>query len=40
MAAYAYYVRRRIRAFLTRKKVDPAVILPITNKTGESREIA
>jgi hypothetical protein len=40
LAAYAYYVRRRIRAFFTRKKVDPAVILPVVNKTGESREIA
>jgi hypothetical protein len=40
MAAYAYYVRRRIRAFFTRKKVDPAIILPVVNKTGESRETA
>ena len=40
MAAYAYYVRRRIRAFFTRKKAEPVVILPVVNKTGESREIA
>ena len=39
-AAYAYYVRRRIVAFFTRKKEDTAVVLPVTAKTGESREIA
>jgi hypothetical protein len=39
-AAYAYYIRRRIRAFFTRKKEEPAVVLPVANKAGESREIA
>jgi hypothetical protein len=39
VAAYAYYVRRRIRAFFT-KKDQPAVMLPGTTKAGESREIA
>ena len=39
-AAYAYYVRRRIRAFFMRKKVEPADVLPVTNKTGDSREVA
>jgi hypothetical protein len=39
-AAYAYYVRRRIRAFFARKKAEPADVLPITSKTGESREVA
>jgi hypothetical protein len=40
LAAYAYYVRRNIRAFFARKKVEPAVVLPVANKTGESRETA
>jgi hypothetical protein len=40
VAAYAYYVRRRIHAFFTRKKVEPAVVLPVAKKTGESREAA
>jgi hypothetical protein len=39
-AAYAYVVRRRIRAFFTRKKEDPSAVLPVAGKTGESREIA
>lgn len=40
-AAYAYYIRRRIRAFFSRKKEDaPAVVLPVATKAGESREIA
>ena len=38
-AAYAYMVRRRIRAFFNRKK-GPAVVLPVPAKTGDSREIA
>lgn len=40
MAAYAYYVRRRIRAFFTRKKTEPADVLSVASKTGESREVA
>ena len=39
-AAYAYVVRRRIRAFFSRKKDTPAPVLPVATKTGESREIA
>jgi hypothetical protein len=40
-AAYAYYIRRRIRAFFSRKKEEPVpVVLPVANKAGESREIA
>ena len=39
-AAYAYYLRRRIRAFFSRKKEEPAVVLPVAVKSGESREIA
>ncbi len=39
-AAYAYVVRRRIRAFFTRKKDAPAEVLPVIAKSGESREIA
>jgi hypothetical protein len=38
-AAYAYYVRRRIRAFFARKK-EPAIVVPVTTKAGESREVA
>jgi hypothetical protein len=39
-AAYAYYVRRRIRAFFSRKKVAPTVVLPVATKAGESSEAA
>ena len=39
-AAYAYYLRRRIRAFFSRKKEEPAVVLPVATKAGESQEIA
>ena len=38
MAAYAYMVRRRIMAFFARKK--QTAVLPVANKTGDSREIA
>ena len=40
MAAYAYLVRRKIRAFFQRKKEEPTAVLPVAPKTGESREIA
>jgi len=40
VAAYAYVVRKRILAFFSRKKVNSAAVLPVSNKTGESREIA
>ncbi len=40
VAAYAYYVRRRIRAFFTPKKDQPVVMLPVTTKAGESSEVA
>ncbi len=39
-AAYVYMVRRRILAFFSRKKENQAAILPVANKTGDSREIA
>ena len=39
-AAYVYMVRRRILAFFSRKKDNPAVVMPVANKAGESREIA
>ena len=39
-AAYAYVVRRKIRAFFSRKKEDPSGVLPVAGKTGESSEIA
>jgi len=38
LAAWAYMVRRRIRAFFTRKK-EPAV-LPVAPKAGDTREAA
>ncbi|HEX9200722.1 MAG TPA: hypothetical protein VF865_14255 [Acidobacteriaceae bacterium] len=40
MAAYAYYVRRRIRSFFSRKKDGPAAVVPVGTKSGESREAA
>jgi hypothetical protein len=40
LAAYAYYVRRKILAFFSRKKKAPAVVLPMVTKTGDTREIA
>jgi hypothetical protein len=39
-AAYAYYVRRRIRAFFSRKKKVSTVVLPVATKAGESSEAA
>jgi hypothetical protein len=39
-AAYAYYVRRRIRAFFSRKKKVSTVVLPVATKAGESSEVA
>jgi len=40
-AAYAFYIRRRIRAFFSRKKEAPAVVvLPVATKAGESSEAA
>lgn len=38
LAAWAYMVRRRIRAFFTRKK-EP-VALPVAPKAGDTREAA
>jgi hypothetical protein len=38
-AAYAYYIRRRIRAYFSRKK-DPAIILPVTTKAGDTSKAA
>jgi hypothetical protein len=39
VAAYAYFIRRRIRMFFTRKK-DPSDVLPVGPKAGDPREIA
>ena len=38
-AAYIYYIRRRIRAFFSRKKDQPEIV-PVTSKTSEPSEIA
>jgi hypothetical protein len=38
-AAYLYIARRKVRAFFARKK-DPAVVLPVASKPGDSREAA
>jgi len=35
----AYYIRRRIRAFFSRKK-EPSIVLPVAAKAGESSEVA
>ncbi len=39
VAAWAYMVRRRIRAFFTRKKEEPAAVLPIP-RPDSTREAA
>jgi hypothetical protein len=39
-AAYAYYVRRRIRAFFSRKKEEPPIVVPVATKAGGSSEAA
>jgi hypothetical protein len=39
IAAYAYFIRRRIRIFFTRKK-DSTAVLPVAPKAGDPREIA
>jgi hypothetical protein len=39
-AAYAYYVRRRIRAFFLRNKKDATIALPVAAKVDGSREVA
>jgi NADH:ubiquinone oxidoreductase subunit H len=36
MAAYVYYIRRRIMAFFQSKKKGPAVVLPVSTKAGDS----
>jgi hypothetical protein len=38
-AAYAYYIRRRIRAYFSRKK-EPTIALPVATKAGDSSEAA
>lgn len=40
LAAYAYMVRRRIRAFFQKKKKRPEVVLPVAAKVGDNREAA
>jgi hypothetical protein len=39
-AAYVYMVRRKIGGFFKRRKQDSTVVVPVTSKTGETREIA
>lgn len=39
IAAWAYMVRRRIRAFFTRKKEEPPAVLPVPGP-DDSREAA
>jgi hypothetical protein len=39
-AAYAFYVRRRIAAFFSRRKKESAPVLPLAAKTGDTREAA
>jgi hypothetical protein len=39
VAAYAYFIRRKLRTFFSRKK-DPAGVLPVAPKTGDASEIA
>ncbi len=40
IAAYAYMVRKRIRAFFVRRADAAAGVLPVAVKPGDSREIA
>jgi hypothetical protein len=40
MAAYVYYVRRKIAAFFSRRKKAPTAVLPIAAETGDTREVA
>jgi hypothetical protein len=39
-AAYLYMIRKRIMTFFSKKKESVAPILPVSNKPGESREVA
>ncbi len=39
VAAYLYYIRRRILSFFSRKKEQSTGVLPVS-KAGESREVA
>lgn len=39
VAAYAYFIRRRIRMFFSRKK-EPTGALPVASKTGDVSEVA
>ena len=40
VAAYAYIIRRRIRAFFERKKEEPTGVIPVASKATNSREAA
>jgi hypothetical protein len=40
LAAWAYMVRRRIRAFFSRKKDPTPAVLPVAPKAGDTREAA
>ncbi len=39
-AAYAYYIRRRIRTFFSRREQEPATDLSVASVAAKSREIA
>jgi hypothetical protein len=39
-AAYAYVIRRRIRAFFVGKEKDAIAVLPVASKAAESRKVA
>lgn len=39
-AAYAYIVRRKIRAFFQRKTRESSTVLPVAPKPGDSSEAA
>jgi hypothetical protein len=36
VAAYVYYIRRRILAFFQRRKNEPAAVIPVATKAGDS----
>jgi len=37
-AAYAYYIRRRIRTFFSRKEKAATAVLPVANEAAESSD--
>jgi len=39
-AAYAYFIRRRIRSFFSSEKKAPVEVMPAAAESAESREVA